>query len=156
MSNYRRQLSSPRWQRRRLEIFKRDLFSCVYCGDTETELHVHHEEYEKGKKAWEYEDFQLSTVCKHCHVAIEFNKKFVPITMHIEKTQISNNEWYVSVTGYDSNEMIYLSVYKYYLNKDFCDLLFFQNEHELDVELESILLLRAFLDERRKCISEII
>jgi 5-methylcytosine-specific restriction endonuclease McrA len=33
---YGDKLKDPRWQKRRLEIFKRDEWTCQQCGDTET------------------------------------------------------------------------------------------------------------------------
>jgi len=60
-------LKDPRWQRKRLEIFKRDDFSCQECGTKESTLHVHHLKYVKGKEPWEYEGDELSTLCEDCH-----------------------------------------------------------------------------------------
>jgi len=42
MDTYRRKLADPRWQKKRLEILERDGFECNSCGDSSTELHVHH------------------------------------------------------------------------------------------------------------------
>lgn len=64
---YREQLASPKWQKKRLKILERDEFRCKICGDDETELHVHHKKYIKGKKAYEAPDEDLETVCYHCH-----------------------------------------------------------------------------------------
>jgi hypothetical protein len=50
-----------------LEILERDKFSCSNCGDTESTLHVHHRRYVKGRKAWEYTDAELETLCEPCH-----------------------------------------------------------------------------------------
>lgn len=72
---YAEQLQHPLWQKKRLHIFERDKFTCTYCGDTDTQLHVHHKEYENGKKAWEVPDELLITLCKHCHDIVEFCKK---------------------------------------------------------------------------------
>lgn len=67
MNWYQKKLRDPRWQKRRLEILDRDEFSCTNCGDKETELHVHHAIYLKGKDPWEYEDEHLITLCAPCH-----------------------------------------------------------------------------------------
>lgn len=40
-SEYLEKLKDPRWQKRRLEIFQRDEFTCQVCFDTESTLHVH-------------------------------------------------------------------------------------------------------------------
>lgn len=66
-NEYWQLLQDPRWQKKRLEIFERDKFACVACGDTTTTLHVHHGYYEKNKKPWEYSDHTLHTLCDECH-----------------------------------------------------------------------------------------
>jgi len=66
-SVYGELLNDPRWQRKRLEIFQRDDFSCQLCGDTQTELHVHHKKYVAGRNPWEYDEKELITLCIHCH-----------------------------------------------------------------------------------------
>jgi 5-methylcytosine-specific restriction endonuclease McrA len=60
-------LLNPRWQRRRLEIMKRDNFSCLLCQNPNDTLHVHHLDYIDGLKPWEYEDYFLITTCEECH-----------------------------------------------------------------------------------------
>lgn len=92
MSTYSEKLKDPRWQRRRTEILNRDEFTCQKCYDTETELHVHHKEYNKGKMVHEYSDDQLVTLCAHCHFQIEAIKKSSPATEfeNIKILKISN------------------------------------------------------------------
>jgi 5-methylcytosine-specific restriction endonuclease McrA len=58
---------SPHWQRKRLEIMQRDNFTCQHCGDTESQLHVHHKVYLSGKKYHDYPDELLITLCSSCH-----------------------------------------------------------------------------------------
>jgi hypothetical protein len=60
-------LKDPRWQKKRLEILNRDKFTCTYCGDDTTTLHVHHMRYSKGKKPWDYHNDLLKTLCEPCH-----------------------------------------------------------------------------------------
>lgn len=64
---YQEQLKSPLWQRKRLEMFQRDNFTCVCCGNSKLQLHLHHGVYIKGLKAWEYDDKYLHTLCDVCH-----------------------------------------------------------------------------------------
>lgn len=64
-------LKSPKWQKKRLEIMSRDKFTCKKCGDTETELHIHHKEYINGNDPWDYDNKLLITLCKDCHKQIE-------------------------------------------------------------------------------------
>lgn len=63
---YAEKLLDPRWQKKRLKILERDKFSCVWCGDTETTLHVHHLVY-MVKNPWESDDDHLISLCKDCH-----------------------------------------------------------------------------------------
>jgi hypothetical protein len=64
---YKDLLLDPRWQRKRLEVLNRDDFTCIACGNQKRTLHVHHIEYKKGKKPWEYSIDDLSTLCEVCH-----------------------------------------------------------------------------------------
>lgn len=72
MSNYSSQLRDRRWQKKRLEILKRDGFTCRMCGseDNSEQLHVHHVFYRKGLAVWEYPDESLISVCESCHEEI--------------------------------------------------------------------------------------
>jgi hypothetical protein len=72
----------PRWQRRRLEIMQRDEFRCARCGDSETELNVHHRRYPpRGVPLWEVDDVDLVTLCEPCH-SIQHNKHSqTPVTL---------------------------------------------------------------------------
>lgn len=67
MSNYSEKLKDPRWQKKRLEIFKRDNWACQFCGDTTQTLHVHHLLYHSGHLPWEYDESELITLCEYCH-----------------------------------------------------------------------------------------
>lgn len=58
-----------KWYDKRRAIIKRDYNTCTRCGSQlpDDQLQVHHLHYFDGRKAWEYEDFELITLCKHCH-----------------------------------------------------------------------------------------
>lgn len=75
--NYSEQLKSPMWQKKRLEIMQRDNFTCQDCGDTESQLQVHHKSYAYNKMAWEYENDNLITLCEDCHSLITDIKKVI-------------------------------------------------------------------------------
>ncbi len=79
---YSQKLKDPKWQKRRLEIMKRDKFKCRLCNDNETELQVHHKEYINGNNPWEYENALLITLCEHCHEEVT----------HLQKDGIEFNE----------------------------------------------------------------
>lgn len=75
MKSYGDKLRNPEWQKKRLLILKRDKFKCQSCGDTKSELHVHHKTYEFGKDPWEYPATNFITYCKICHMIAEFFRK---------------------------------------------------------------------------------
>ncbi len=67
MLTYQEKLKHPKWQKKRLEILKRDNWACKKCGDVESELMVHHKFYKKGIEPWEYNNDALVTLCINCH-----------------------------------------------------------------------------------------
>lgn len=67
MSDYAATLTSPKWQKKRLEIFQRDLFKCRECGNTRETLHVHHIRYKPNTAPWDYPDSNFLTLCWKCH-----------------------------------------------------------------------------------------
>jgi hypothetical protein len=66
---YAEQLKHPNWQRKRLEMLEAAGWTCSKCGDKEKTLHVHHKQYVKGRKVWEYERHDLAVLCEDCHEA---------------------------------------------------------------------------------------
>ena len=77
MSDYSKYYKDSRWQQKRLEIMKRDNWTCRSCGATGegVTLNVHHAYYEKGRKPWEYSNKILVTWCEDCHeIRHEMNK----------------------------------------------------------------------------------
>lgn len=70
--SYLDKLKDPRWQKKRLEILKRDNFKCRSCDDGEKTLHVHHLRYIKGLDPWEAEEDDLITLCESCHEALHY------------------------------------------------------------------------------------
>lgn len=84
LTAYQRQLTSPHWQRKRLEIFQRDDFICRWCGDKETELVVHHVKYLPGVKAWEHPSDLLLTICTPCHEEAHGKRGGTPSKIIIE------------------------------------------------------------------------
>lgn len=65
--DYSAEIKDPMWQKRRLEIMNRDNFTCQICGNNKETLHVHHTIYIPGRHIWEYDDYQLITLCESCH-----------------------------------------------------------------------------------------
>lgn len=71
---YQELLRHPFWQRKRLQIFERDKFTCVQCGDNLNNLQVHHNYYEPNTLPWDYPDSCFETLCDLCHTKAEFYK----------------------------------------------------------------------------------
>jgi len=65
--SYSEKLKDPRWQKKRLEIFQRDNWTCVSCNKNDLTLHVHHLRYYPGMEPWEYHNSILVTYCELCH-----------------------------------------------------------------------------------------
>lgn len=67
--DYKDQLKTSAWLRKKYEILARDNFVCSKClaDNFESQLEVHHIAYKKGKMAWEYPDYFLVTLCRECH-----------------------------------------------------------------------------------------
>ena len=85
LDSYYKQLDSQEWKQKRLSILKRDDFRCRICGKEEsldTHLNVHHRYYLFTKKAWEYDDNALITLCRHCHILVH---KSVPPLIYLER-----------------------------------------------------------------------
>lgn len=87
MIDYKEQIKSPEWQKRRLEILKRDKFTCQACGENNKELHIHHIKYLKNTNYWDYPDNLLITLCDECHTAEHLCKdEWIPNTIKIINT----------------------------------------------------------------------
>lgn len=71
---YAEKLKKPAWQKKRLQVLQRDNWTCQLCGDVETSLHVHHNQY-NGNPAATKNEF-LITYCADCHYLVEYLKKY--------------------------------------------------------------------------------
>lgn len=74
---YSEKLKDPRWQKKRLEIFERDGFTCQMCSDKDKTLNVHHSKY--GGDPWECPNEFLTTLCDDCHSKVEILKKSISL-----------------------------------------------------------------------------
>ena len=100
--NYSEQLKSPMWQKKRLEILNRDNFTCQDCGDTESQLQVHHKSYVFGNKVWEYDNDNLVTLCETCHSCLTDLKKIIKLRIYnqfISSDQLHYVEKIISALG---------------------------------------------------------
>lgn len=73
-SDFYDQYKDPRWQKKRLEIMERDGFMCQCCGESKSELNVHHKKYIKDKDLWDYDNKYLVTLCSNCHKETHLTK----------------------------------------------------------------------------------
>lgn len=112
-NTYGEKLKDPRWQRKRLKILERDLFTCLLCSDKDTTLHIHHKEYLPGRHPWQYEDDNFMTLCKHCHAVCEKVKAFSNYVMAIKKQYDPGIEAYVLLTVVNTHTGIELFIYSY-------------------------------------------
>jgi len=91
--SYSKKLQNPKWQKKRLEIMRRDKFKCKLCGDEETQLHVHHKEYFNGNDPWDYDNKFLITLCEDCHTEVEKIKKEDPEILFESIHIYKSNHW---------------------------------------------------------------
>jgi hypothetical protein len=64
---YLEKLRSPLWQKKRLQVFERDKWTCRTCSATDKTLHVHHVFYRPGCEPWDYPIWAFLTLCADCH-----------------------------------------------------------------------------------------
>lgn len=102
--SYSEKLKDPRWQKKRLEIFDRDKWTCRYCGETERTLHIHHTKY--VGEPWEAPNDTLETVCEACHLLIEGAKKWVLSILFIRKIYGGDDALYCAGVGDNSKQML--------------------------------------------------
>lgn len=65
---FKQQYKHPLWQKKRIEALDVAGYACQCCGDEETQLHVHHRQYFKGRLIWEYGTDELEVLCEVCHM----------------------------------------------------------------------------------------
>ena len=68
-----KELASPKWKKKREEVFERYGKQCVECGSTKN-IQVHHLIYRNGHHLWEYNVDELIPLCKKCHQKIHDDK----------------------------------------------------------------------------------
>ena len=75
MIGYKDLLDTLEWQIKRLEILRRDCFTCKKCSKMSERLHVHHKWYVKDEFPWEIEADGLVALCHHCHKELHLNEE---------------------------------------------------------------------------------
>ncbi len=61
-----KECKDARWQAIQAEIFERDDYTCVNCGESNCKIFVHFKTFEPAKKLWEYSKEILVTLCEDC------------------------------------------------------------------------------------------
>ena len=64
---YSKKLQSPKWQRFRLTHCERANWRCEHCCAEDSQLHVHHMTYLRGREPWDYPAEAIAVVCDRCH-----------------------------------------------------------------------------------------
>ena len=105
---YSEKLKDPRWQKKRLEIFQRDNFTCQKCGSTDKTLVVHHFKY--TGEPWDVENENLITVCEICHNVIEGIKDCVDTKSESLKIVNYNSELDDKLLGITSENFSVLAI----------------------------------------------
>jgi len=67
MNKYSEQFRNPLWQKFRLECLNAANWTCIDCGATTRELHVHHPYYVKDRSPWMYPQGVMMVLCNECH-----------------------------------------------------------------------------------------
>ena len=75
--DFKEQYKHPNWQKKRLEVLEDAEFTCERCFDAESQLHVHHKRYVKGRKVWEYDRSELTVLCDSCHHEVHAEKEVI-------------------------------------------------------------------------------
>jgi hypothetical protein len=122
---YSEKLRDPRWQKKRLEIFERDNFTCKLCNDTESTLNVHHHYYENNKEPWEYPNESLITLCENCHENETNERKVYENNLLgvLRRTGIMSNELLdivcsLNFTSLNLSNRIDAQIFKFWMMKD--------------------------------------
>lgn len=72
---FKDQYRHPNWQKVRLAALESASFSCQRCRDRDSQLHVHHKRYIKGRMIWEYSGSELEVLCDSCHTQAHQEKE---------------------------------------------------------------------------------
>ena len=93
--SYAEQLKHPNWQKVRLQELSASNFQCSSCGQSESNLHVHHKQYFKGRMAWEYESHELAVLCENCHASEHIHEEI------IKRIFANSNSHFSILAGYN-------------------------------------------------------
>ncbi len=80
------QYMDPRWQKLAARMKEAAGWECTNCGSGEQTLHVHHKQYFRDRKVWEYDEAELMVLCKDCHVTADKHRELVKRMLSLEST----------------------------------------------------------------------
>ena len=69
--SYSELLKDPQWKKKRLEIFKRDGWTCQICHSKYKTLVVHHINYDKSLTIPQ----NCCALCNKCNLEVNFNRR---------------------------------------------------------------------------------
>lgn len=109
-SEYGKKLLDPRWQMKRLEVFKRENATCQFCKDKTQTLHVHHLAYHGDP--WDTPLEQLLLLCESCHEVeerglAEATRELVPALRRLGFTSVTLESIPKVFSGKDRGWMMY-------------------------------------------------
>ena len=82
---YSKVRTSRRWREWRKEVFVRDNYTCLLCGERNVELHPHHL---KGVTYFPKNRFEVNnglTICKNCHYLIHQSAELIKAGWYLKK-----------------------------------------------------------------------
>lgn len=130
---YSDKLQDPRWQKKRLQVLNRDNFTCLYCGDEKTTLHIHHLSYKNNP--WDAELEELQTTCKFCHKAIETSKSCDPDVKLYSASRLeekTHNILRLACYGEDTEGVSVLIVFGFLVDTMYCERVFSIPQNSLE------------------------
>lgn len=80
------QYMDPRWQKLAARMKEAYGWACVECGSDSQTIHVHHKQYFKGRRVWEYDEAELVVLCKDCHEKADKHRELVKKLLALEST----------------------------------------------------------------------
>ena len=149
---YQDLLKHPKWQKKRLEILSRDGFKCQKCKDGETTLHVHHEIYSNGKKPWEYDNKNLTTLCSDCHDTISWHHELVKNENILPDKKEESDKYIITKNHFPKSGLMFIVLYSIVTDNFF--LYYYGSKKErvsaFYINNEMINMLKAFMNDVEK------
>jgi hypothetical protein len=131
MSKYSNLLQDPRWKAKRIEILKRDNFTCLHCSANNTTLHIHHTKY--SGLPWEIDNKYLKTLCEKCHNKEHKNDKISGVA----KTHNSLRK--MLIDGYIKSDIAYIRYFGNIMKKNRANRVFIVTDEKLLILIDILI-----------------